>query len=62
MLIQAANMNNEIRVKIGGDQGGNSLKACYQVCNTTAPNRKDNTVIFSTFEAMLQLVAMFELG
>ena len=51
MLTQPLNMNNEIHVKIGGDHGGNSFKACYQVCNTTNPNSKDNTVIFSIFEA-----------
>lgn len=36
---------------MGSDHGGNSFKACYQVCNTNNPNNKDNTVIFSLFEA-----------
>ena len=51
MLVQPANMNGEIRVKIGGDHGGNNFKECYQVCNTSSSNSKDNTVIFSIFEA-----------
>jgi len=44
-------MNDEIHIKIGGDHGGDSFKACYQVCNVQSPNSKDNTVIFSMFEA-----------
>lgn len=44
-------MNGEIHVKVGGDHGGKSFKACYQVCNTKAPNSKDNTVVYSIFEA-----------
>ena len=44
-------MNNEIHIKLGGDHGGNSFKSCYQVCNTQNPNSKDNTVVFSIFEA-----------
>ena len=51
MLTDRQNMNNEIHVKIGGDHGGKSFKACYQICNTSAPNSKDNTVVFSIFEA-----------
>ena len=44
-------MEGEIHIKIGGDHGGKSFKACYQICNTSKPNNKDNTVIFSLFEA-----------
>ena len=43
-------MANEIHVKIGGDHGGKSFKACYEICNVEAPNSKDNTIIFSLFE------------
>ena len=46
--------DNEIHVKIGGDHGGGSFKMSYQVANTLAvynPNSKENTIIFSTFEA-----------
>ena len=45
------NMRDEIHVKIGGDHGGGSFKTCYQICNTNKPNNKDNTVVFSLFEA-----------
>ena len=44
-------MKNEIHVKIGGDHGGKSFKACFQVCNTKYPNSKENTTVFSIFEA-----------
>ena len=44
-------MNGEIHIKIGGDHGGKSFKACFQVCNVEKPNSKDNTVVFSLFEA-----------
>ena len=43
--------DNEIHVKIGGDHGGGSFKMSYQVANTNNPNSKENTIIFSTFEA-----------
>ena len=43
--------NNEIHIKIGGDHGGGSFKMCYQIANTNNPNSKENTIIFSTFEA-----------
>lgn len=42
---------DEVHVKIGGDHGGKSFKACYEICNIPRPNSKDNTVIFSLFEA-----------
>ena len=51
MLIKRPEMNNEIHVKIGGDHGGKSFKACYQICNTASPNNQDNTIVFSIFEA-----------
>lgn len=51
MIQHHPSMNGEIHVKIGGDHGGRSFKAAYQVCNTACPNSKDNTVIFSIFEA-----------
>ena len=44
-------MQDEIHVKIGGDHGGKSFKACFQVCNTEHPNSKENTTVFSIFEA-----------
>ena len=44
-------MGNEIRVKIGRDHVGGSFKMNYQVCNTDRPNSKDNTTVFSIFEA-----------
>ena len=36
---------NELWVKIGGDQGGNSFKLCLQVCNLDKPNSKKNNSI-----------------
>ena len=44
-------MSEEIQVKIGGDHGGKSFKACYEICNTEKPNSKDNTIVYSLFEA-----------
>ena len=44
-------MENEVHLKVGGDHGGGSFKMSYQVCNTQHPNSKDNTVVFSVFEA-----------
>ncbi|XP_065675300.1 uncharacterized protein LOC136091551 [Hydra vulgaris] len=41
----------EIQIKIGGDYGGGSFKMTYQVANTINPNSKDNTIVFSIFEA-----------
>ncbi|XP_057290870.1 uncharacterized protein LOC130613560 [Hydractinia symbiolongicarpus] len=43
--------DDEIHVKIGGDHGDNSFKMSYQVANIRNPNRKENTTIFSIFEA-----------
>ena len=42
---------NEIHVKIGGDHGDTSFKMGYQIANVANPNKKENTVIFSIFEA-----------
>ena len=42
---------NEIHIKIGGDHGGNTFKMGYQIGNIKNPNRKENTTIFSIFEA-----------
>ena len=38
-------------MKIDGDHGGGSFKMSFQVANVVNPNRKDNTVVFSIFEA-----------
>ena len=43
--------NNEIHIKIGGDHGGGSFKMSYQIANVANPNSKDNTTVFSLFEA-----------
>ena len=42
---------DEIHVKIGGDHGDTSFKFCYQIANVSNPNSKENTVVFSIFEA-----------
>ena len=51
MLINYPFIKNEIHLKIGGDHGGGSFKMSFQVANVVNPNRKDNTVVFSIFEA-----------
>ena len=51
MIKHYPGMNGEIHVKIGGDHGGKSFKACYQIVNKENPNSKDNTIVFSLFEA-----------
>ena len=43
--------DNEFHIKIGGDHGGGSFKMSYQVCNIEKPNSKENTIVFSVFEA-----------
>ena len=40
-----------MHVKIGGDHGGGSFKMTYQIANVNNPNKLDNTIIFSIFEA-----------
>ena len=42
---------DEIRVKIGGDHGGNSFKLCLQVCNLDKPNSKENTIVYACMSA-----------
>ena len=51
MLINYPFIKNEIHLKIGGDHGGGSFKMSFQVANVVNPNRKDNTDVFSIFEA-----------
>ena len=41
----------EIWVKIGGDKGGTTLKASFQLCNVAKPNSVQNTCVFAIFEA-----------
>ena len=41
----------EIHLKIGGDNGGESFKMSFKVANVENINWKDNTVVFSIFEA-----------
>ena len=43
--------DDEMHIKIGGDHGGGSFKMSYQVANVNHPNKLENTVIFSIFEA-----------
>ena len=50
-MVNYPELNNELHVKLCADHGGKSFKACYQVINRNRPNNKDNTVIFSMFEA-----------
>lgn len=40
----------EVWVKIGGDKGGTTLKASFQLCNIAKPNSYQNSV-FAIFEA-----------
>ena len=42
---------DEVRLKIGGDHGGSSFKASFQIANVLNPNQPNNTVIFSIMEA-----------
>ena len=51
MLIDYPFIKNEINLKIDGDNGGDSFKMSFQVANVVNPNHKDNTVVFSIFEA-----------
>lgn len=37
--------------KIGGDKGGSTLKASFQLCNVPRPNSVQNTCVFAVFEA-----------
>ena len=49
MLINS--FNDEVHIKVGGDHGGGSFKMSFQVGNVLNPNSKENTVVFSVFEA-----------
>ena len=51
MLINYSFIKNEIHLKIGGDHGGGSFKMSFQAADVVNPNRKDNTIVFSIFEA-----------
>ncbi|XP_078600313.1 uncharacterized protein LOC144875275 [Branchiostoma floridae x Branchiostoma japonicum] len=42
---------DEIWVKVGGDHGGGSFKLTFQLLNRDHPNSRQNTVVFSIFEA-----------
>ncbi len=42
---------NKIWIKVGGDKGGGSFKACVQVLNVERPNSVNNTTVFATMEA-----------
>lgn len=42
---------DEIHVKVGGDHGDTSFKFSYQIANVRHPNSKENTVVFTLFEA-----------
>ena len=43
--------SDEIHLKIGGDHGGGSFKASFQIGNVFHPNQINDTVIFSIMEA-----------
>ena len=51
MLFFKENDNSEVHVEIVGDRGGGSFKTSYQIANVANPNSKDNTLVFSLFEA-----------
>ena len=42
---------NKIWIKIGGDKGGGSFKACIQIVNVEKPNGPNNTTVFAVMEA-----------
>ncbi|XP_035680009.1 uncharacterized protein LOC118418271 [Branchiostoma floridae] len=42
---------DEIWVKVGGDHGGGSFKLTFQLLNRDHPNSRQNTAVFSIFEA-----------
>lgn len=41
----------EVWLKLGGDKGGGTFKACFQHLNVPSPNAPENTCVFSIFEA-----------
>ena len=51
MLLFNENYNNDVHVKISDDHGGGSFKMSYQIANVANPDSKDNTLVFSLFEA-----------
>ena len=51
MLFFKENHNSEVHVKIVGGHGGGGFKMSYQIANVANPNSKDNTLVFSLFEA-----------
>ena len=42
---------NEVWVKLGGDKGGSSVKASFQIVNVSKPNSIRNSCVFAVFEA-----------
>ena len=42
---------DKIWIKIGGDKGGGSFKACAQIVNVQYPNSPKNTTVFASMEA-----------
>lgn len=38
--------SNEMRIKIGGNEGGGSFKMVFQIANQVKPNSADHTVVF----------------
>ena len=42
---------DEVWVKLGGDKGGGTFKAGFQLCNVPKPNSPENTCLFCVFEA-----------
>ena len=43
--------DEEVWVKLGGDKGGSSFKASFQIVNVPQPNSIHNTYVFAVFEA-----------
>lgn len=41
---------DEIWVKLGGDKGGKSMKANFQILNCEHPNSPANTCVFAVYE------------
>ena len=42
---------NEVWLKLGGDKGGGTFKANFQIVNVAAPNSVQNTCVFCCFAA-----------
>ena len=42
---------NEIWIKLGGDHGGGTFKMSFQIGNIENPNSRNNTIVFSLFQA-----------